>query len=198
MDRYALIGTYDTRNNIEIIATADTPWELVEIRDRISELNTLMMEADRYEPGKDAMAIIELHLPRIDIVDETTGYVHEITICSIYELKEAGEQKEPESPRRLPTVTHEGKRYFMDERLREFRPTEPPLEFIPFDSARGRAIKTEGHAEGRTIDEMTLASIRNLVEYLHDDEKHHFEESERKEQEYHIFNDVQLVRKWLN
>jgi hypothetical protein len=142
MDKYALIGTYDTRNNIEIIATADTPWELLEIQDRISELNTLMVERDRYEPGKDAMAIIETHLPRIDIVDETTGYVHEITICGIYELKE------PESPRRLPIVSHKGIKYFMDERLREFRPTEPPLEFIPFDSDKGQEIRSEGKYGG--------------------------------------------------
>ena len=141
MDIYALLGTYDTRNNVEIIAESDEYWELVEIRDRIEELNTLLTGIDRYEPCKEATVIIEVHLPRIGIVDETTGYVHEITIYGIFKLQEA---EEPESPRRLPIVSHEGKRYFMDERLREFRPTEPPLEFIPFDSSKGRDIQIFG------------------------------------------------------
>ena len=43
-------------------------------------------------------------------------------------------------PKRLPTVTYKGKKYFIDWRLRQFRPVEPPLEFIPFDSELGREI----------------------------------------------------------
>lgn len=42
--------------------------------------------------------------------------------------------------RRLPTVTYKGKKYFIDWRLREFRPVEPPLESIPFDSEFGQEI----------------------------------------------------------
>ena len=137
MEKYALLGTYDTRNNIEIIATSDTYWELVEIQDRICELNTLLAGKDRDEPGKDAVAIIEIHLPRIDIMDEITGYVHEITTHGIFGLSEA---EEPESPRQLPIVTHKGKRYFRDDRLREFRPIDPPIAFIPFDSVLGREM----------------------------------------------------------
>ena len=45
-----------------------------------------------------------------------------------------------ESPRRLPTVTYDGKEYFIDRRLREFRTVKPPLEFIPFQSSKGWQI----------------------------------------------------------
>lgn len=41
---------------------------------------------------------------------------------------------------RLPVVEHKGKRYFIDYRLKEFRPVNPPIEFIPFDSKLGREI----------------------------------------------------------
>jgi hypothetical protein len=41
---------------------------------------------------------------------------------------------------KLPIIKHKGKRYFIDFRLREFRPMEPPIEFIPFDSELGREI----------------------------------------------------------
>ena len=43
-------------------------------------------------------------------------------------------------PRRLPTVIYKGKKYFIDWRLREFRPVEPPLVSIPFDSELGHEI----------------------------------------------------------
>ncbi len=47
---------------------------------------------------------------------------------------------ETDMPRRLPTVTHKGKEYFIDMRLKEFRTVEQPLEFIPFDSELGQEI----------------------------------------------------------
>jgi hypothetical protein len=43
-------------------------------------------------------------------------------------------------PRQLPTIRHNGKLFFIDWRLREFRTVLPPLEIIPFDSAYGREI----------------------------------------------------------
>lgn len=43
-------------------------------------------------------------------------------------------------PRSLAIVNHNGKQYFVDWRLKEFRPVKPPLESIPFDSERGREI----------------------------------------------------------
>ena len=43
-------------------------------------------------------------------------------------------------PRRLPTVKYNGKKYFIDWRLREFRTVDSPLEFVPFESELGREI----------------------------------------------------------
>ena len=45
-----------------------------------------------------------------------------------------------EKPRRLPTIKHKGKEYFIDWRLKEFRPVERPFESIPFTSELGREI----------------------------------------------------------
>jgi hypothetical protein len=47
---------------------------------------------------------------------------------------------ETKMPRQLPIVTYKGKKYYIDWRLKEFRPVEPPLECIPFDSELGRKI----------------------------------------------------------
>ncbi len=47
---------------------------------------------------------------------------------------------ENKMPRRLPTVWHRGKEYFIDWRLKEFRPVKPPIKFIPFDSKLGKEI----------------------------------------------------------
>ena len=43
-------------------------------------------------------------------------------------------------PNRLPTVTYKGKEYFIDIRLKEFRPVDMPFESIAFDSELGREI----------------------------------------------------------
>jgi len=48
--------------------------------------------------------------------------------------------RDTEMPRRLPTVTYKGKKYYIDWRLQEFRPVAPPIDFIPFDSELGREI----------------------------------------------------------
>ena len=45
-----------------------------------------------------------------------------------------------EMPRRLPTIAHKGRKYFIDWRLKEFRTVDLPLEFVPFDSELGREI----------------------------------------------------------
>ena len=47
---------------------------------------------------------------------------------------------ETKMPRRLSIVTYKGKKYYIDWRLKEFRPVEQPLEFIPLDSELGRKI----------------------------------------------------------
>ena len=46
-------------------------------------------------------------------------------------------------PNRLPTVTYKGKEYFIDMRLKEFRPVDMPFELIAFNSELGREI--DGH-----------------------------------------------------
>jgi hypothetical protein len=40
----------------------------------------------------------------------------------------------------LPKVAFQGKEYFIDMRLREFRSNTRPIEFVPFDSDKGRRI----------------------------------------------------------
>ena len=40
--------------------------------------------------------------------------------------------------RRLPIILWEGVEYFVDERLQEFRSNTRPIEFVPFDSSKGR------------------------------------------------------------
>ncbi len=45
-----------------------------------------------------------------------------------------------ENPNQLPIIKHKGKEYFVDLRLKEFRPVEPPLESILFDSELGIEI----------------------------------------------------------
>ena len=43
----------------------------------------------------------------------------------------------------LKKIKYQGKIYYVDFRLKEFRTTEPPLEFISFRSAKGEAIIDE-------------------------------------------------------
>jgi len=45
-----------------------------------------------------------------------------------------------EMPKRLRTIKHKGKEYFVDWRLKEFRPVDRPFESIPFNSELGREI----------------------------------------------------------
>lgn len=40
----------------------------------------------------------------------------------------------------LPKVKYNGKEYYIDIRLKEFRSVKPPLEFISFDSVAGDEI----------------------------------------------------------
>lgn len=88
MNKYALLGTYDTRNNVEVIALSDNTDELKKVRNAIDKVNELLMDKDRDEPNDEAKAFIEKNLSEIDIVDKETGYVHEIETKGIVELKE--------------------------------------------------------------------------------------------------------------
>jgi hypothetical protein len=58
-------------------------------------------------------------------------------------------KKENTVPKRLPTIIHKGKKYFIDWRLQEFRPVNPPLQFISFDSELGREIDSAMIGAGR-------------------------------------------------
>jgi len=42
--------------------------------------------------------------------------------------------------KKLSTIIYNGKKYYVDTRLKEFRTVKPPLEIIPFNSADGQGI----------------------------------------------------------
>ena len=86
MNRYALLGTYDTRNNVEVIAFSDDIEYLVRVMDAIENLNGLLDGKDRDEISDKARHIVSNQLDGIDIHDEQTGYTHEIDITGIIEL----------------------------------------------------------------------------------------------------------------
>jgi len=46
-------------------------------------------------------------------------------------------------PRCLPVVLYQGRQYFVDLRLREFRQMSRPIEFVPFDSSHGMEMCRE-------------------------------------------------------
>ena len=50
------------------------------------------------------------------------------------------DQPVSERPRSLPLVSYRGRLYWVDQRLGEFRPMDPPLRFIPFDSELGQTL----------------------------------------------------------
>jgi hypothetical protein len=87
MNRYALIGTYTTRNNVEVIAFSDDIKHLKRIETAINDLNHIFMDKDRDEIPDKAWHIINTQLSEIDIHDEQTDYVHEIDIAGIIELR---------------------------------------------------------------------------------------------------------------
>lgn len=48
------------------------------------------------------------------------------------------------------------------------------------------------------VDNDTLCSIRNMVEYLEHDEEKHYSECDEEERKNHIYNDVLKVKEWLD
>ena len=86
--QYALLGTYGNRNNVEVIATADNYGELMDIRETIKGINSQLIGKDRDAPNDWVDKLIEEHLTSVDIVDEITGYVHDITIYGIFKIDE--------------------------------------------------------------------------------------------------------------
>jgi len=88
MEKYVLLGTYDgsDRMNVEVIASSDNINELADIRDSINSVNEKLAGKDRDIPYLEVNAIIEDHLATINIVDEATGYLNEISTIGIFEL----------------------------------------------------------------------------------------------------------------
>lgn len=89
MDKYVLLGTYDScdRNNVEIIAYSGSIDELNNISKAIDKINELLIDKDRDNPSAEIKACIEEHLSEIDILDSMTDYVQNIKLKEIYELK---------------------------------------------------------------------------------------------------------------
>jgi len=48
------------------------------------------------------------------------------------------------------------------------------------------------------MNDETLCSLRNVLDYLQDNEQKHYDECSSKERKNHIFNDIIKVRKWLD
>ena len=90
MNRYVLLGTYETdaRMNIEVIAADDKIEWLKRIQSAIDKVNTYLSGKDRDEPCPKTLAAIERYLSEIDIIDNSTGFVHEINSIGIFELRE--------------------------------------------------------------------------------------------------------------
>jgi len=88
--QYALLGTYKhgNRNNIEVIATSDDCSALMNIRDAINAVNEKLEGKDRDILNVDVEKLIDNYLCSVDIVDEMTGFVYDITICGIFKIKE--------------------------------------------------------------------------------------------------------------
>jgi len=60
--------------------------------------------------------------------------------------------------RRLPTITYKGVEYFIDERLHEFRSNTRPIEFVPFDSKKGRRIY-----QALILDPQLMERLREII-----------------------------------
>ena len=48
-----------------------------------------------------------------------------------------------QGPRRLPVVSWQGREYFVDSRLRQFREVKNPHRFVEFDSPTGKKMLNE-------------------------------------------------------
>ena len=48
------------------------------------------------------------------------------------------------------------------------------------------------------VDDSTLCSIRNIIDYMYDNEKWDYETCEKENQDNHIFTHVKNVKGWLN
>jgi hypothetical protein len=90
MQTYTLLGTYlyGNRNNIEVIAMSADIHKLRKIQDAITRINREFEGKDRSISNPKVEKIIEEDLSSVDIVEEATGFVHEIDITGIFRLEE--------------------------------------------------------------------------------------------------------------
>jgi hypothetical protein len=87
---FALLGTYEygNRNNMELIATSKDYEELAKLRNAIQKLNRKLEGKDREISSRKIRRLIDNKLASIDIMDEVTGFVHEIHIAGIFWMEE--------------------------------------------------------------------------------------------------------------
>lgn len=83
---FVLIGTYQHRMNIEIIAMSDNPANLESISDAILELNSVLEGKDRNLSDPEVVRLIENQLCEINTVDDMTEFVYEIDVIGIFKM----------------------------------------------------------------------------------------------------------------
>ena len=86
MNKYALLGTYSNRNNVEVIALSDDIKHLKRISTSIANLNHELRDRERDEVTEKAEHIMDTYLDGIDIQDSETDYVHDIDVSGIIEF----------------------------------------------------------------------------------------------------------------
>lgn len=83
---FVLLGTYQHRMNIEIIAMSDDPTKLEPIRDAILELNSMLEGKDRDFSDPEVVRLIENQLCEINAVDDMAEFVYEIDVIGIFKM----------------------------------------------------------------------------------------------------------------
>ena len=84
---FVLLGTYQNRMNIEIVAMSDDSENLESIRAAILELNSILEGKDRDFSNPQVVRLIENKLSEIDIVDDATEFVYEIDVIGIFKIE---------------------------------------------------------------------------------------------------------------
>ena len=84
---FVLLGTYQNRMNIEIIAMSDDPENLEPIRDAILELNSILEGKERDLSDPAVVRLTENQLSEINTVDEMAEFVYEIDVIGIFKME---------------------------------------------------------------------------------------------------------------
>ncbi len=71
------------------------------------------------------------------------------------------DQKKNEAPVRLPVVKMDGKSYFVDERLKQYRNTEDPHDFIEFEKDE---VIVYLYSRAQALEDGVLVDISSLAE----------------------------------